>query len=414
MKKWLAFVCLPVAGLVAAAAVAAGTPSTGEVSVCATASTPAHTVGVDGSGVATIAGDTASQCATTTYTIPTVTDTVTVTDPGTTTTAPTTTTTSSSPTFASETAYASSPPAFTAKREIDVADATALKSAIANLQPGDLVKATAAFTVGGETQIAKRLSAPAELILSGVKFSYTGGSNYPAVWLNNSSNLLMYGGEATTNSTGGGCILDYGSQNVTWWGFKAHDCGGSGFSALTVNGAVSHDDFEGEIWNVGKNLSWDPHADKGTGLHCAGEMADADHGYAFTANRLAFYCHDIAVGEAFAFGVSPTAADLGKTGGTNTLILKADRLTCVATTQSCGSAITLWGLVSSMALDIKYLEVNNVTGYALFDNAASSGATLDGVTVEYGRASNAMTNTYPKGLPLWGTPKGQRLVDVQP
>jgi hypothetical protein len=81
LKKWLALVCLPIAGLVAAAAVAAGTATTGTVSVCATAvaSTPDHTVGVDGTDVHTIAGDTVTNqnCATTTYTIPTVTETVT-------------------------------------------------------------------------------------------------------------------------------------------------------------------------------------------------------------------------------------------------------------------------------------------------------------------------------------------------
>lgn len=92
MKKWLAFVCLPVAGIVAAAAVAAGTATTGTVSVCATAvaSTPAHTVGVDGSGVDTIPGDsqTNSNCATTTYTVPTVTETDTVTTTVGTTTTP--------------------------------------------------------------------------------------------------------------------------------------------------------------------------------------------------------------------------------------------------------------------------------------------------------------------------------------
>lgn len=76
---------------IAAGALAAG--SVGTVSACAT--TPAQTISVNGSPVSTVPESTA--CSTSTYTIPTVTQTVTVTDPGTTTTAPTTTV--ASPTF---------------------------------------------------------------------------------------------------------------------------------------------------------------------------------------------------------------------------------------------------------------------------------------------------------------------------
>lgn len=83
------FVALVVAlalGLTAAFAVG---ESTGTVSACATASTPAHTVAVDGGAVHTIPGDTATKCVTSTYTIPTTTQTV----PGPTTTVTSTVTT---------------------------------------------------------------------------------------------------------------------------------------------------------------------------------------------------------------------------------------------------------------------------------------------------------------------------------
>lgn len=81
-RKIAAFVgcALLLAGGIVASAWAVG-ETTGTVSVCATATATAatHTVGVDGAGVATVGGDTATnqQCATTTYTIPTVTQTVT-------------------------------------------------------------------------------------------------------------------------------------------------------------------------------------------------------------------------------------------------------------------------------------------------------------------------------------------------
>lgn len=81
------------AGIGAAVAVA---DTTGTVSVCATATAARHTVAVDGVGVDTVGGDTSTNCATTTYTVPTVTNnitstqTVTTTVPGPTTTVTTT------------------------------------------------------------------------------------------------------------------------------------------------------------------------------------------------------------------------------------------------------------------------------------------------------------------------------------
>lgn len=75
-----ALAVLAIAGVVIGVAVGAVSgPSTGTVSVCATASTPAHTVAVDASDVSTIPGATDQECATTTYTVPTVTETQTVT-----------------------------------------------------------------------------------------------------------------------------------------------------------------------------------------------------------------------------------------------------------------------------------------------------------------------------------------------
>lgn len=69
--------------------------TTSEVSACATASTPAHTVAVDGGDVHTIPGDTATQCVTSTFTVPTETTTV----PGPTTTVTSTVTNTVVPLF---------------------------------------------------------------------------------------------------------------------------------------------------------------------------------------------------------------------------------------------------------------------------------------------------------------------------
>lgn len=72
----IALMCVALLLLGTGAAFAIG-ETTGTVVACATATAPAHTVAVDGGNVATIPSAAASNCVTSTYTVPTVTVTVT-------------------------------------------------------------------------------------------------------------------------------------------------------------------------------------------------------------------------------------------------------------------------------------------------------------------------------------------------
>ena len=184
--------------------------------------------------------------------------------------------------------------------------------------------------------IKNRLSAPAEIDLTGVKLVYTGTQQVNAVWLNNANNLYIFGGDISTSDTGGVCLRVYGSQHVLWWGFTAHDCGATGFQAQAIGGPVDHDDFQGTIWKVGQHLAWDPHAEAGTGLHAA-NLWDANQTGAFTNNRFAFYAHDIPVGACVQFGNNQGVA----TG--NVLYLKCVNATDEAQKQTGGNALQIWG-----------------------------------------------------------------------
>jgi hypothetical protein len=324
----------------------------------------------------------------TTIAIPTQTATVpSVTEPAVTIPTPT-------PSYQHAIAYTTVRPPFTAVREVDVATAAQLLSAIVNLQPGDYVRNVAAggFTVSGETQIDTRLAAPAVLDLgtglSTVRFDYSGGANLPAVWLNNASNLRIYGGDITTDRTGGNCLLDYGSQHVTWWGFKVHDCGGSGFAAFTVGGPVDGDDFQGEISDAGFRTDRDPHTEKGTGLHGA-ILWDSSSSFAFTGNRFAFDVHDQPAGGAVEVGDDGTVID----GSANTLILRATNLTDHAVSQTGGSALELWG-ASGLGLHVPYLEAAHIQGRAVdTQGVADHTAGMAGVTVDYARATDTNLNS---------------------
>jgi hypothetical protein len=296
--------------------------------------------------------------------------------------------------------YTQTHPAFAAKRTMEVSTAAQLKSAIRNLRPGDLVRATAGFTVPGETVIENRLSSPAEIDLTGVRFVYSGGDDLPAVWLDNAKNLQIFGGDASTARTGGACIVDYGSQHVLWWGFTAHDCGGSGLGASPVNAPVTGDDFQGTMWRVGQNPKWDPHAEKGTGLHGA-ILWDSQHTYAFTNNRFAFDMHDIPTGACVEVGNKNPAQ-----AGGNVLYEKCVNATEVARIQTGGNGLQFWGYTDNLGLDVKYLEVDGAQGYALWGGGVYSGQTLAGVTVEYGRASHTNLNPRYAGHSPWGSIPG--------
>jgi hypothetical protein len=327
---------------------------------------------------------------------PAATGTTTTSTTSTTTTGTTTTPSGGGETYDQAISYTQTRPSFAPTRTVGVSSASELRSALSNLQPGDLVEATASFTVNGQTRISNRLSAPAELDLTGVSFVYSGGQDYNAVWLDNAQNLYIFGGDTSTSDTGGGCISDYGSQHVLWWGFTAHDCGGDGFDAQAIGGPVDHNDFQGTIWNVGQNLAWDPHSEKGTGLHGA-NLWDANYTANFTNNRFAFYAHDIPVGACVEFGNDqPTSQATG-----NTLYLKCVNATELSTTQTGGNALQIWGDTNTLELDVKYLQADNLQGFALHDHGIYTGQTANGVTIEYGRATNTNQNPRYAGRSPW-------------
>jgi hypothetical protein len=312
--------------------------------------------------------------------------------------------------------YTQTRPSFTPTRTVGVSSASQLQSAISNLQPGDLVKATGNFTVSNSSfnalVIKKRLSAPAVIDFTGhtVKFVYSGDQNYNAVWINNAQNLYIYGGDLSTSDSGGTCLGVYGSQHVLWWGFTAHDCGANGFQAQAIGGPVDHDDFQGTIWKVGQNLAWDPHTEKGTGLHGA-NLWDASQTNAFTNNRFAFYAHDIPVGACVEYGNNQGVA----TG--DVLYLKCVNETEVSQLQTGGNALQLWGNIDNTTkatLNVKYLEGNNLQGFAYRDAGLSSGVDASGIKIEYGRASNTNQNPRYAGQNPWQRQHGEIYYDAVP
>jgi hypothetical protein len=172
---------------------------------------------------------------------------------------------------------------------------------------------------------------------------------------------------------------------------------------------VQHDDFQGEITKVGQNLNWDPHTEKGSGIH-GSNLWDSSYSSAFSDNRFAFYAHDIPTGACVEIG-NPSS---GVSAGGNVLYLKCANATFVSHTQTGGNALQLWGQTSTLGLHVKYLEGDNLQGYALWGGGVSSGQNLGGTTVEYGRATHTNLNPRYAGLKPWDTSHAVAYQDAQP
>lgn len=295
------------------------------------------------------------------------------------------------PTWEIVTAYARQRVPFMPTRTVTVASAAQLTSAIGNLRAGDLVKASAPFTVAEEFKITAAPPAQAMLDLTGVTFTgYSVNSQLPAVWLVGNVNLVVLL-DQVTNPLGGAGVLSYGASNCIVRVNRIYNTGADAIGLLPAQGNIDSCDFyvaDASQW--GQNLANDPHSEKGTGLHGA-QVSDAAG--AVTNTRLAIYGHDGPTGACVQYGSSG-----GSTTG-NRLLIKAERMTKASTSQKAGNALNLWGH-DPISGAVEYLEATDCQGYAVsVDNEYH--ADFSKVTVKYGRATNCNLN------PKWPAPAWQ-------
>jgi hypothetical protein len=259
-------------------------------------------------------------------------------------------------------------------------------TAWSNLQPGDQLNVRGVTFTGELNLGGKQLSSWAEIHFdSATSFTGVSSGNYPAVWLHGDKNIRFYGGNVS-NRNGGGGILVYDSAYLAWWGFVVHDVGGSGLTVQGISTANTNLDLKGEIYHWGLNLSLDPHAEKGTGLHGA-LLADAYYGV--KNSRFALYLHDGATGAGVQAGGSSSTDGFWN----NSLYLWCQNLTMVATTQVGGNCEQVWG-DNVLGNTTAYLLAENLQGRAYDANGMYSGQSLSTNTIAYGRASKTNLNPY--------------------
>lgn len=301
---------------------------------------------------------------------------------------------------------------------VDVYSQSAFMTAWSNLQPGDEIDVHG-VTFTGEVVLAnKQLSSWAEVHFDAATtfVGYPSAQNLPAVWINKDAYVRFYGGDisdSASNGQAGTGILLYDSSHVSWWNFDVHDVGGSGVFVTGITQPVADVDLKGEVSRWGENLAWDPHAEKGTGLH---GILVADSNYGVEDSRFAIYAHDGPSGAGMEIGGSKSTDGAWR----NTIYMWCQNLTMQATSQLGGNCVQVWG-DNVVGNDFRYVEAENIQGRPYDANGLFGGQSLSTDTVDYGRGSQTNLNPYlaktESAIPatmLWDTRGGTSFADVSP
>ena len=261
---------------------------------------------------------------------------------------------------------------FSAARTVGVADATALRNALAGLRAGDMVRATAPFSVTGATLLIRaQLASLAVIDLHGVTIrTGTAGSLEHAVAIVGAQNVWVTGGDVSTQ--GNVCLWFQDTVSVTWRDVDVHDCAGTGVMAQGITRAQTGLDIHARVWNAGTAYTrLDPHADQGTGVHGA-YIGGASYP---TSGRFAFDVRDQAVGAAVQAGANLVDSDIW---------VRAARITRVASSQVAGNALQLWGAVRNVR--VRWLAAQDLAGRGIETDGLTGGS---GIVVDYARTDRA-------------------------
>ncbi len=354
-------------------------PSTSTTS--ATTTTPTAT-----SAPTTTSASTTTSPSTTT--IATTTTAPTATSASITTTAATTTTAAASSTFDSATAYLDSPLPSLANA-IVVSSTSQFSSAIASATAGETIDVLGNVLVPGEFTGFNRVvsGGVVDVVFQpGSGFTGMAGTNLPAVWIHNSGGWRIWGG-TITNPAGGGILVYTMPGPFTWTGFTVSDTGNTCVSVFPADGNISGLTLKGVAGTATPNLSLDPHAEKGTGIH-AWNLADATGGVLENSTIAA----DV-LNQATGAGVE---VEMDRIGPSVTLYARAKHLgfpvpgttwTGDAQTQVAGNVVQLWGGTPPGSLDVRYAEGNDIQGRIVETSGAYGGASYAHSSIDAGVAT---------------------------
>jgi hypothetical protein len=292
------------------------------------------------------------------------------------------------PSFGSETAYLDTPPP-QPRDAVRVASAAAFERAVENARAGETILVSGNVRIAGKFTGFNRVieGGTVDVVLGpGVRFVGGGKEEHPAVWVRDSGGWRIWGG-TITNPVGGGLLFYSLPGPFTWTGFRVRDTADSCVGVLPVGGNIERLVLAGTTGTARPNLAFDPHSEKGTGIH-AWNIADAKEGVV-AQSTFAADVVDEAVGAA-------VQIDTGRIGGEVTVYARARHLgfavpgtswTGIARSQVAGNVIQLWGGTPKGTLDLRYVEGADIKGRLVDTHGVYEGANLSRVRVDLARVS---------------------------
>ena len=326
-------------------------------------------------------------------------------------------------------------PSFSPTRTVNFVTRADLDAALANMQPGDLIKynGSGVLTIQASSGYPYRLNGknPASTVVidlgnatnywgtptSGnyVKFSYTGSGSYSALDFSNCSNLRLYGGFFTTNDYGGTGIIASGPlNNILWYDCYVEHVGISGLALRdgpSGSNYIRNFTWRGEVNRFAMNPAHDSHGEKGTGSHCIimhGASVEQSH------LTLACYGHDslapgeVSAGQTWPEGGGGCVIEPGLNAGG-----PVNDLTCYAlgvnlnmrpaghgnpgddgTIQAAGNVMNFWGNVPIQNCVVGWVEGRFITGCNIHGTGGTAWSnTTPPITVLHGRSDHVMQYT---------------------
>lgn len=268
------------------------------------------------------------------------------------------------------------PPSWTMVREITCTTRAQFDTAYNGALNGDRLKVNG-VTFNGQLTLNKTFTGSGIEIVFDNACLFTGSTTAAlnCVFISGATKHRIFGGVNMSNLPGHG-ILIYPSSDILWHGFKVvGQIGGTCLRVLAVNGDCARLDLMGEVSNNGWTPSLDPHAEKGTGMHPSYIGGDAAQTGTVKDSRFIIDAHDCQAG----------SNQIGAKGTNNDFYIRAKNLTKVATSQTAGNAVQLFGGLLSN-LDI-WVEADNVAQVVRVTNE-----TMSNIRVNHGRGVNVRGN----------------------
>lgn len=234
----------------------------------------------------------------------------------------------------------------------------------------------------------------------------------PAVLLENSGGWRLWGG-TISNPDGDGLRVYAMPGPFTWTGFTVRNTGDTCVAVYPVGGNIDRLVLDGVAGTADPNLSFDPHHEKGTGIH-AWNIADAGGGVvensifaADTRNQATGAAVEIKTDRVANVLVYARARNLG-------FELPNTSWHGYAMEQVAGNVIQLWGGSAAGPLDIRYAEGDGIQGRIIETNGVYEGADLSQVSVDCGRATGPILRNRLLSRVAYETIGGLHLGDCSP